>query len=133
MTAIFMVMTGIVHYPGKALLLLANLAHLFYHWLTASKPIGGLNIPTCGCGIGKPSWPTQEFAVTRYILRGCRRCGGDLFLHDQYRAKDDWRCMQCGRYRHHHQHQLPATTHEHLMPRTAVQSTRTGRAQEPGE
>ena len=60
----------------------------------------GRIIPTSGYGIGQPSWPTQEFAVTRYILRGCHRCGGDLFLHDQYHRDDDWLCMQCGRYRH---------------------------------
>ena len=62
--------------------------------------MGGPNIPTCGYGLERPSWLPQEFAVTRYILRGCRRCGGDLLLHDQYHRKDDWQCMQCGRYRH---------------------------------
>ena len=62
--------------------------------------IGGLTIPTCGYRNGRPRRPTREFAVTRYILRGCPRCGGDLFIHDQYQRKDDWLCLQCGRYRH---------------------------------
>ena len=102
--------------------------HKFYYCLTASKPIGGPNIPTCGYGFGLPSWPAQEFAVTRYILRGCRRCGGDLFLHNQYDRKEDWQCMQCGRYRH--QRSLPSTTYdlqESPIPQDAAQGEVIGR------
>ena len=28
-----------------------------------------------------------------YLLKGCVKCEGDLFLED-----DDWRCLQCGKY-----------------------------------
>ena len=40
--------------------------------------------------------------MTRYIFRGCQRCGGDLYLNndEQRQEQDDWQCLQCGRYRH---------------------------------
>ena len=46
--------------------------------------------------------------MTRYILRGCPRCGGDLYVDDQYLRKDDWLCLQCGHYRHRPLPQPPA-------------------------
>ena len=42
---------------------------------------------------GLPILWYQEFAVSRFVLRGCPRCGGDLFLNE-----GDWQCLQCGRY-----------------------------------
>lgn len=32
--------------------------------------------------------------MARFMFRGCRHCGGDLFLN-----QGDWQCLQCGRYR----------------------------------
>ena len=46
--------------------------------------------------------------MTRYIFRGCPRCGGDLYLNEQHDAPDDWQCLQCGRYRSRRRQPAPA-------------------------
>ena len=47
----------------------------------------------------------------RFVFRGCRRCGGDLFVN-----QGDWQCLQCGRYpqaqRSQTQRPLPAVASE---------------------
>ena len=36
--------------------------------------------------------------MTRYIFRGCRRCGGDLYVDFENRRDSDWICLQCGHH-----------------------------------
>ena len=36
--------------------------------------------------------------MTRYILRGCQRCGGDLYVNYHDAGQGDWLCLQCGRH-----------------------------------
>ena len=79
---------------------LAKIEYLFYYDTAVAKPIGGSDISTRGFGSGRLPRPPQEFALTRYIMRGCPRCGGDLHINEQYYRKDDWQCLQCGRYQH---------------------------------
>ena len=38
--------------------------------------------------------------MTQYLFRGCGRCGGDLYIDNQYGRDGDWICLQCGRYRY---------------------------------
>lgn len=37
--------------------------------------------------------PTLTRVKTRWRLKGCPRCGGDLYLNDD----GEWECLQCGR------------------------------------
>ena len=36
--------------------------------------------------------------MTRYVFRGCRRCGGDLYINYENRRNADWLCLQCGHH-----------------------------------
>ena len=40
--------------------------------------------------------------MTQYLFRSCHHCGGDLYINNQYGRQDDWKCLQCGRYRYHY-------------------------------
>ena len=56
--------------------------------------------------------------MTRYIMRGCPRCGGDLYVNEQYYRRDDWQCLQCGRYRHQPD---PQSTDNEILTRRPAQ------------
>ena len=36
--------------------------------------------------------------MSRYIFRGCPRCGGDLYVNYHDSKPDDWQCLQCGHH-----------------------------------
>lgn len=48
--------------------------------------------------------------MTRYIFRGCPRCGGDLYINYHHGNQDHWRCLQCGRHPCRRQAHPPASS-----------------------
>ena len=36
--------------------------------------------------------------MSRFILRGCPHCGGDLYVNYHDSNQDGWLCLQCGRH-----------------------------------
>ena len=59
-------------------------------WRQCAIPDGRLATPTPE---GTPQPIDKGVAVTRFRLKACAKCGGDLALDE-----GDWICLQCGTY-----------------------------------